>query len=281
MRVRRKLAVPIQPKPLLHLMIAAEPDAIDPELYQLSYWRQDDPESWPPHRINAGETREAHLRDAIDDLVVAAEEQWADQEIRVALEFLFPLTLFRVPVHRWFKESDSPTPRPLIADYPIVLRSLERMRMRHWHRPWRERWRSLHEDPSATRVYYCEQTDTAEPFDIDLTLSEEVWVAVVPSTEPQRDPGRTELTVALQSGIPVLIWHSSATTPAELRMIIEELTEEGGLADLPTRTQAARKKTFLPYSTRSNVNITQHLVLLWDDPTRTVVVGQPPIRALP
>jgi class 3 adenylate cyclase len=280
MRDRRKLAVPVPSEPLLHLMIAAEPDAIDPRRYRLSCWRQDDPDAWPPNRIGLGEVAEAELERAVDRLVVDAEEQWADQDIHVALEFLFPVELFHLPVHRWFKEHDSGSPRPLIFDYPIVLRSLERMRMRQWHRPWRERWRILKDDPSASRVYFCGPSDTDEPFGIDLALSDRLWVSVVSSTEPEREPGRAELTAALQSGIPVLIWHSWAT-PDELRMVIEELLEDGGLADLPARTQAARRETFLPFSARSNVNITQHLVLLWDDPTRTVAVGLPSTRALP
>jgi hypothetical protein len=191
MRDRRKLAVPIPVKPLLYLMIAAEPDGIDPQRYELSYWRQEDLEAWPPNRISVGVATEADLEDAVGQLIVAAEEQWADQDMRAALEFLFPIDLFGLPVHRWFKESDSRNPRPLIFDYPIVLRSLERMRMRRWHRQWRERWQSLHEDPSANRVYYCAHTDTDEPFGIDLTLSGRLWESVVPSTEPERESGRT------------------------------------------------------------------------------------------
>ncbi|MCA1694027.1 MAG: hypothetical protein LC749_04465, partial [Actinobacteria bacterium] len=125
----------------LHLMIVVEPDGIDPNRYLLSYWRQDDPAEWPPAR---GETRMVtfdELERRVDDLVVSAERAWSGHAGEVALEFVLPRTLLNLPVHLWHKEHNSGDPRPLCLDYPIVVRSLERMRSSQWHRVWHQRWR--------------------------------------------------------------------------------------------------------------------------------------------
>ncbi|HSZ30578.1 MAG TPA: hypothetical protein VK784_12595, partial [Pseudonocardiaceae bacterium] len=143
----------------LHLMIVVVPDGIDPNLYQLSYWRQDDPAEWPPARGEIRTVTLDELERRVDDLVVSAERAWSGHAVAVALEFVLPRELLNLPVHRWRKEHDSGDPRPLCLDYPIVVRSLERMRSLHWHRVWHQRWQTLMNDPSAARVHFGQPAD--------------------------------------------------------------------------------------------------------------------------
>jgi hypothetical protein len=133
----------------LHLMIAIEHHGQDADRYTVSSWRQDDPTVWPPPR---SETRVAQFDDleaVVDGLVLDAEVAWAECSNEVRLEFCLPRTLLNLPVDQWRKELRSGDPRPLILDYPIVVRSLERMTTRHWHRVWRARWEALKENPAA------------------------------------------------------------------------------------------------------------------------------------
>ncbi|HET9139010.1 hypothetical protein [Actinophytocola sp.] len=277
LQTRRNNAVPIPPAPRLHLMIALEPDRLDSTRYHLSYWRQDDPGTWPPTRSEGGVTTEDRVEYDVDRVVVEAEEAWADQNASVALEIVLPRSLLHLQVHLWRKHHDSGSPRPLCLDYPIVLRSLERMSSRRLHRAWRDRWQSLQQDPSAARVHYCRPADTDFPHRIDAVLSDPEWVSAVlsaaPGPEPLSEGGFDELTAALHSGLPVVIWHAEASG-ADLRKVVELLLEEDGLADLPTRTQMSRRRSFMQLSEDTNVDITKNLVLLWDDPTRLVVFGR-------
>ncbi|MFJ5984507.1 hypothetical protein [Lentzea sp. NPDC092896] len=68
-----------------------------------------------------------------------ADGTWSDQAFSVALEFVMARPLLQIPIMGWRKEHRSGDPRPLLYDWPRMLRSLERMRSAHWHRLWRRR----------------------------------------------------------------------------------------------------------------------------------------------
>jgi hypothetical protein len=260
----------------LHLMIVVQPDGIDPHRYLLSYWRQDDPAEWPPPR---GETRTVTLEELerrVDDLVVSAERAWSGHTATVMLEFVLPRELLNLPIHRWHKEHDSGDPRPLCLDYPIVVRSLERMRSLQWHRVWRQRWQTLMDDPSAARVHFGQPANAQERHHLDAVLSDPRCVLMVlteaPSRQPQ--PGADELAAALRSGLPALVWHPDASSEA-LREVITRLIEGDGLRDLPGRAQAAHQAAFEASAAPFDENIVRDLVMLWDNPDRLVVFDQP------
>jgi hypothetical protein len=260
----------------LHLVIVVQHDGIDPDRYLLSHWRQDDPAEWPPAR---GDTRMAtfdELERCVDDLVVSAERAWSGHGGEVMLEFVLPRALLSLPVHRWHKEHDSGDPRPLCLDYPIVVRSLERMRSSHWHRVWHQRWQTLINDPSAARVHFGKPTDTKEHYRLDAVLSDPQWVLMVLTAAPSRQPraGADELVAALRSGLPALIWHPQASSD-DLREVITWLVDGDRLADLPVCAQASRQAAFRASGEPFGL-IARDLVVLWDDPHRLVFLDQPP-----
>ncbi len=270
----------------LHLMIVVEPDGIEPQRYLLSYWRQDDPEEWPPAR---GETRMVTLDELerrVDELVVSAERAWAGHAGAVALEFVLPRALLTLPVHRWHKEHDSGDPHPLCLHYPVVVRSLERMRSSQWHRVWHQRWKVLITEPSAARVHFGQPADTGEPHRLAAILSDPQWVLMVLTAAPphQPRPGADELAAALRSGLPALLWHPDAS-PEDLREVVTWLVEGDGAAELPGRVQAARQAVFHASAVPFDVSIARDLVVLWDDPRRLVALnqlpGQPPDQPQP
>jgi len=286
LRKRRTAGPQIPGDSQLHLMLVVEPDGIDPNRYLLSYWRQDDPAEWPPAR---GETRMVtfdELERCVDDLVVSAERAWSGYAGAVALEFVLPRALLNLPVHLWHKEHDSGDPRPLCLDYPVVVRSLERMRSSQWHRVWHQRWQILMNDPSAERVHFGQPTDTEKRHRIDAVLSDPRWVLMVLSAAPscQPRPGADELAAALRSGLPALVWHPEASSGV-LREVVAWLVEGDGLGDLPRRAQASRQAAFQASAAPYDVNIARDLVVLWDDPHRLVVpdqpAGQPPDQPQP
>ncbi len=275
----RLLAItPVPASPRLHLLIVMEPHGIGRTRYQFSYWRQDDPDVWPPTRGDIRDITIEEFESSVDDVVLDAERAWSEQQATVVLEFLLPRELMSLPVHNWCKEYGSGNPRPLCLDYPIVLRSLERMRARHWHRVWQDRWRSLLEDPSTTRILFGASADAAAPYRVEALLSDPRWVSMVlteaPGAEPRPGPGADEFTAALRSGLPTLIWHPDAT-PDALREIVNWLLDGSTLADLVMRTQNARRAVFLPEGGQININLLRGLVVLCDDPRRLVDFDQP------
>lgn len=283
-RKRREAVVPrIAVSSRLHLVIVVRHDGIDPSRYLLSYWRQDDPAEWPPA---CGETRLVMLDELerrVDEVVVGAERAWAAGQVgcSVALEFVLPRALLNLPLHRWCKEYDSGIPSLLYLDYPVVIRSLERMESLHWHRMWHQRWQALMRDPSTERVYVRQPTDSEQPYRLHATLRDPRWALMVLTEPPPSQPqsAADELTTALRAGLPALIWHPEAS-PEALREIVTRLAEGDGLSDLPGRMQTLRQAAFQAAAAPSEGDIACDLVVLWDDPYRLVTfdqpVGQPP-----
>jgi len=278
LRARRARVTQALDDARLHLLIVVQHDGIDPDRYLLSYWRQDDPQEWPPPLGGTVTVMASELERRVDELVVDAERAWAGYPITVSLEIVLPRALLTLPVHRWRKEHDTGNPKPLVLDYPIVIRSLERMRSPHWHRVWRLRWRTLTNDPSPTRIHFGGSVDANALNGIDAVLSDPRWVMMVLATSPTAEPrpGADELTAALRSGLPVLMWHPLSSSE-DLHEIIGRLVD-GGLVDLPGRVQDLRRSAFNVRS--AEMDIVRDLVLLWDDPDRLVVLDQPLHRPL-
>jgi len=273
LRARRAKMVQVPQGATLHLLIVVQPDGINEDRCLVSHWRQDDPEEWPP--APAGDTAAItinELAEHVDELVVAAERAWSGHGGAAALEIVLPRALLNLPVHRWYKERRTGNPRPLCLDYPIVVRSLERMRSPYWHRAWRRRWCSMVEDPSPARVHFARPADIDEPYRIDAILSDPRWLLLALAAPPaaQPLPGTDEFTAALQAGLPGLVWHP-VSTPDELREVVAALVQDRDLIDLPARLQARRQSEFLQSGAAENV---RDLILLWDDPNRLVLLDQ-------
>ncbi|WP_410567702.1 effector-associated domain 2-containing protein [Amycolatopsis sp. cmx-4-61] len=261
----------------LHLVIMVEVDGIDPDLHVVSHWRQEDPREWPPARGGMATVQGTDLEHHVDRLVVDAERAWAEYREEVALEFILPRALVNLPVHRWCKEHETGDPRPLSLDYPIVIRSLERMFSRQWHRAWRIRWEAMLGNPSAEQVYYCRPDDTAKRHRLDATLSDGRWLVMVLAEPPpvRPRPGEDELATGLRTGIPALLWHPHA--PAEVvRELVAWLVDGGGLGDLPARTRDSRRASFREVTIPVDLRAAGDLVILWDDPSRLIFLDDGP-----
>jgi hypothetical protein len=257
----------------LHLMILVEHDGIDPDLYQISHWCQRIPEQWPPPHGGTADVRAADLERYVDHLVVDAERSWADHRGTVALEFVLPRALLNLPVQLWHREHESGMPRPLSVDYLISVRSLERMRSKHWHRLWNQHWEAFMADPSADRVYY---ENGATAAGLDVVLSDLRWGLVVLGCAPAVEAGGDGdcLTAALRSGIPAVLWHPDASLHVLRELIAEFARSEHGLGDLPMQAKYSRHAS-LPEVSPDRDNPVRDLVVMWDDPSRLVLEPPP------
>jgi vWA-MoxR associated protein C-terminal domain/vWA-MoxR associated protein middle region 0/Effector-associated domain 2 len=275
---RRAEATEAPPSSRLHLLFIVERDAIDPQRCVVSSRRQDDPEQWPPPLGDTASLTIKELEQWVDDEVVSAERAWAGHAGTAALEFALPRELLNLPVHQWQKEYRFGSPRPLFLDYSISVRSLERALYLHWHRAWRQRWSSLIEEPFSDRVLFGLPDTADNRHMIKAVLTDQRWVMMVLTAPPMAEPsdgGSDELTAALQSGLPALLWHPSSS-PDNLRQIVSELTADGGLTQLPQRLAELRRRN-LAVSTSTDIdNIVRDLIILWDDPKRLVIFDQQP-----
>ncbi|MFI6307003.1 hypothetical protein ACIBCH_34405 [Amycolatopsis thailandensis] len=271
---QQKNRPPLPERPHLHLMIMLEPISGDPTRCTLAFWRQDDPEVWPPALGGVREIGIEEVEFRVDDVILETEGVWSGQSMSASVEFLLPRTLINLPVQRWAKEHGTGQPQPLRYGYRLGIRSLERMRARHWHRAWHVRWDSMVENPAAERLHYSGCAEF-EGHPIDAILSDDHWVGLVLAKppSPRADPGSApdELTSALRSGLPVVLWHPDAE-PENLRELLDwVLAEERGFIELPDRRKLANSGAAVPFKN----SLAHDLVVMWDDPKRVIVLDQP------
>jgi hypothetical protein len=233
------------------LIVQLEPDPLDADIYRLSHWTRHDPAGGSVQRGEDSIVTMTDLPARVEELIERVDPASASA---VTLEFVVPHTLLDLPFELW---SRAPA-----GDYSVVLRSLERIQSRKWHRPWHERWRHLRQD-SSPRVFWANEAEGSARDLADSLAENKDVVCLVLSTPPGQD-SRQELQVALRSGVPVIIWHR------------EDCSTESFLNDLPLRVRELRRRPEVPTGTPPPG---ENLVVLWDDPERQPGSGWLPASA--
>lgn len=200
---------------------------------RLSHWRQVHPLEWRPE---PGEDRLVPLSEVpaqVGELIREAESDWAYQlDDALSLEFVLPLELINLDLDQWTRDpSDTPHPRPLGAEYEILIRSRERLRTRTLHRAWRRRWQVLVEAARCS-THWAEADADVERLS-DRLLSDEGAVACVLSGPPDDEHGREELWMAVRAGVPVVVWHRESDPPQEARDALHHVVGRPDLRGLP------------------------------------------------
>ncbi|MET8997924.1 hypothetical protein [Amycolatopsis sp. NPDC004169] len=282
-QLREELAA-VRPGPgRLHLLIVARPDPIEEDLYELSCWRQDDPDDWAPARGEIALVRESELECHVDVMIAEAEQAWSQVSTDVVIEFVLPRALLNLPVHSWATERASGAPKPLYLGYQTVVRSLERMSSPRWHRVWRQRWDSWISDPSFERVYFCQVGDRRDPLRLEAVLSNDQWAMTVLTESPPVSAisGQDELLPALRTGIPVIVWHPTAPSEVVREVVAWLVESSGGLGNLPALVRESRLDALRNPPSSDDGGALTELVVLWDDPNRLLPIGETGIVGRP
>lgn len=255
-----------------YLLIQFEPDRVEADRYYLSHWRQSDSEGWHPVRGETVHLRRDELPAAVEALIEETEERWADLRQPVFLEFVLPWELLNEPVEWWSRESDSPSPTPLTLDYPVVVRSLERLQRGAWHRPWRAKWRQLSERPADSRSHWSHPAqEGAYFFHLERELKEDLQAVCLVLSEPPGDDsgaGRREVLAGLRAGVPAMIWHRGDCSDAAFRDALGDILEERSLGSLEDRVRKWRNKALAAGPEAWDGHVGRHLAILLDDPDR-------------
>jgi hypothetical protein len=182
---------------------------------------------------------------------LSAELEGAKDNLVVA--FCLPEAALAIEVERWPIQVGK-TARAIARDYPVVIRSFERLYQRErrdtWGR-WNRRWEQLVNARGNDLVsWFCESMASDEFID-EIQRRDDVICAALTH-------GDCALLVActIDEGIPAVVWTRSAACDATtLRAHIEALTG-GELRDLPRLLHRARKLTGGPLD---------KVALLWDE----------------
>ncbi|MFC1400250.1 MULTISPECIES: effector-associated domain 2-containing protein [Streptacidiphilus] len=269
----------VPPRHQEYLAIQISPDPLQEEYYTVSHsfltdardqgWEQGD----VMHRVCRSE-----LEHAVSRLVSQVERANGDRAAHLGLEFVLPFELLNLPVDWWPRDVDETPGIPLALDYPVVVRSLDRLLNGDWHRRWRNRWDRLLMG-GAVGASVCingPQHPDAALRSLEARLSDEQYVALVLSEPPtpDREQGHREIRAALRSGLPVVIWHRSSGLTSEFRAALDDLLAEG-LQNLPARLAAFRRQAAGIDPERQSQHIGRHLAVLWDDPDHKPIPSTP------
>ncbi|GIJ48485.1 hypothetical protein Val02_53710 [Virgisporangium aliadipatigenens] len=256
------------------LVIQVEGDGIDRERCEVRYWIQRSSDRWQPEPGEPRQTAFKEVEEAMQAAVRHAESAWRDNDGPVGIELLLPTDLLHKAVEWWHTELEAPAPTPLCLDYPVVVRSLDRMRATYRHRVWINRWKTIWRHPPGHRLYWGRmhtQENSIESWNARLRDNAELTTVVL-SSSPEHTTGREELQSALNAGVAVILWDRRAPLQPDTASLIEEATQ-GHPNELPHRIRVLRTAAATAAHEEQARHPGRHIALLWDDPNRTVEAG--------
>ena len=264
---------PPAPVGTAYLVIQFEKYGGDDETYIVSHWYQWASPVWQPIRGEDRHVPYGELEAAVDQVINETERRWADQAGAVTIEFVLPWQLINEPVDTWRKELQSLLPSPLTTEYPLVIRSLERIRASQWHRVWRSRWQGLASTDGGRQLIHCASRHQVD-VQLKATLNRQSSVAVlVLSESPTADSdGERQLLVGLRSGVPAIVWHRNSPSTEDLcetvASMIGDQTSGRGVVELPHRAARLRQLAWSEDPEGLGQHMGHGLVILFDDPDR-------------
>jgi hypothetical protein len=256
-----------------YLLIQFEKYGGDDDTFIMSHWYQWASPVWQPVRGEDRYVRHGDLEVAVDEVVSETERRWAHQVGPVAIEFVLPWQLLNEPVDTWRKELGSQVPSPLAVEYPVVIRSVERIRTRRWHRRWRGRWRGVAAGAGSGRIFYAAPDQVDVQLEALLTGDEAVVVLVLHESPLPDSVAERQLLVGVRSGVPAIVWHRDPVLAVELRQVLRSMVESatgtaGGVAELPGHVAKLRQSAWGDDPLARGRHVGHGFVIMWDDPER-------------
>ena len=234
------------------------------------------------------EPREPVTRDqlpvTVAELLTKMAVMWHNRSESVALEFFLPLELLTEAVEFWDRDPARGFENPLLSTYRVSVHSLDRIQRREFHRAWRARWAQWRKNEThwhdgrnlehARRVVHACATeptlgDREHLSRLDAAVGSDDDVVGMLLCEPpweQGELGMREVSLALDLGVPVLMYHrDSVATPAWRAAMWEALAEDG-LAALPRRTQQWKTDAAAGRHSAHDPATIRAMGMIWDDP---------------
>ncbi|MEU9793713.1 hypothetical protein AB0E27_24320 [Streptomyces sparsogenes] len=250
----------------------------EPGRYELSSWHAYDPTGWYPVRGPVSKVTAATAERAVQDLVHEAAVEWEDARC-IHLEFVLSAEDLDLPVHLWRHELDSDFATPLCSSYPVVVRSLERSQTRRWYGAWKKRWQTFSSQPERSRQLVVDGPDPDSPRSGDpsalvarLNTDQHVFALVLNAPPGASPEGRRQASAAWRAGIPVVVWDRRHPRDPDLVHHLRQKPVEasGDLARLRDAVKELRMEAQAIGSAEREQHLGQHVMIVWDDPTRPV-----------
>jgi hypothetical protein len=270
------------PRSEAYLVFLLQHEGPTGDRYRLSHWRQlDVSEGWYPERGQdyIGGFEEIKYKVAV--LAEQVEGEWAPYDPDIRLDFILSRDLLHLDVDQWQWEVETTVPEPLGCHFPLGVRSLERMKLRKWHRAWFVRWKELKAQAGGGGPIALESgfwSIDGETLNLrELTSRFEArpeLVVFVLSAPPHAFTAESdEIAVGLRAGFPIMVWHREDCRSEEFSHIVKELLHAEDPHHLLERLRLIRLSAFAEGPEGTHVG--SRLALLYDDPERIVLPQRP------
>lgn len=255
-----------------YFIVQLQPDGLDSDGYLLSVWLQHHHAVEEPLHRDDNPLTLAEVMAKLPDLVSQAHTAFGvgSQTGELTLEFILPRALIGHSIDQW--EVDEVFPHRLGTSYPVVVRSLDRMRSRRLYGAWQRKWRWLsanghRDEPDAIQWLSSPGARAPHALRSGLLRSESsVALAMAFPPESSSHLGLDELTAALYAGVPVVLWCRDTALRHRFEQEIRALLSGRGVVELPTLILRLRQEA--DEADQAGIRLGQHLTLLWDDADR-------------
>jgi hypothetical protein len=184
-----------------------------------------------------------------------------------------PNQLLNEEVDWWLLNPGSAESAPLCLDYPVVIRSLERMRAANYHRLWRNRWEAMLSATSILTHWALEGDDDSGLWNVHLRIDETITAVALGEPPTSASAGRrARFAMALRAGIPVMIWDRRERRGDSFETVVNLLIA-GNPMTLATRVRDLRSKAAICDGVSGNEHIGRHIAVMFDDPNRLVDIN--------
>ncbi|URN06708.1 hypothetical protein LUW74_27575 [Actinomadura madurae] len=279
-RRRASLTARSEPEPSEnYLIIGCTPDALEPDRYLVTAWLQVDREPGNTLQCSDEALPLSRIPELLERLLTSDSLVVNRSNPELTIEFILPRPLLDHPFEQ-SRINIAGLEHRIGIRYPVVVRSLDRMRLAAVHPDWRHKWGWLSEnsvDAPVCLVSRRGECDREELFSKLSTASTAVLALAFPpwgdaSDEPD------EHWVGLLAGVPVVAWCRDGRDPARFAREVKELLA-ADLMKLPRRTRELRRQALAGGPDGAGAgHLGLHLTLLFDDAER---VPEPYVQLRP
>jgi vWA-MoxR associated protein C-terminal domain/Effector-associated domain 2/vWA-MoxR associated protein middle region 0 len=253
------------------VVVELREDGPRPDRYLMSVWLQHDNGHGRALHVNDDQPLPLNLLPGqLDGVLLEFAAEGVEEIGDVTVEFVLPKELLGHSVDQW--------PVVLTGDnheigtvYPVVVRSLERIRNPMFRARWHRRWRQLRTFGDAAKADLVQwlqwgNADHGTALAQVLALGDESPVCLIVSFSAEAGSLPTEITAGLVAGVPVMLWCRDGRCAARFEADIPQQMYARPLLDLPALVLRLRQEAVRPG--RAGEHLGRHLSLLWDDPER-------------
>jgi vWA-MoxR associated protein C-terminal domain len=261
------------------MLVKIQPAIEDSTKYLVDAWLFKDEASIPPIHLDPpmpiSDSKYA-LSDLPRILEALAERSHAYLHTELLqIELLLPFDLLNYPVEDWEIRVGKTTHRPIGKRYPVVVRSWDRIYDKDFRgtwRDWHEHWEKGLPPPkrvSAADVCGLNPDDYGNDLFARLEACGLVFAGISLLAANDRATADQTLWKVLDAGVPIALWYRTPPANSEaVALGMRSLLFDDALDNLPVRLHAARREYKDAFGATFHPAFTEHLALLWDDPSR-------------